>query len=94
MPLINEEQELQIEIENLNEKINKLDKLIFGFNKENDRLDEQIWNIEYKIANGFYPFMYFFKFYHINKDKSLPRKLSPHVLIVSTTSGFQKLEVY
>ncbi len=30
-----------------------------------------------EINKGFYPFMYFFKFYHINKNKSLPRKSIP-----------------
>ncbi|WP_342254341.1 DDE-type integrase/transposase/recombinase [Spiroplasma endosymbiont of Zeiraphera isertana] len=44
---------------------------------------------ELKIKMAFIPLCTIFKFYHINGDKSLPRKLSPHVFKSNTKLQFQ-----
>ncbi|WP_342253752.1 hypothetical protein [Spiroplasma endosymbiont of Zeiraphera isertana] len=41
------------------------------------------------IKMAFIPLCTIFKFYHINGDKSLPRKLSPHVFKSNTKLQFQ-----
>ncbi|WP_342253083.1 hypothetical protein [Spiroplasma endosymbiont of Zeiraphera isertana] len=43
----------------------------------------------FSFFKAFIPLCTIFKFYHINGDKSLPRKLSPHVFKSNTKLQFQ-----